>query len=87
MNWALPLATLLIAGASLVVSTILASRSMSRSASTEYVDQLEKRINECDKDRSRLHAEVGTLRKQLNALRDREFELMARLLKLENGDH
>ncbi len=87
MIWALPLATLLIAGASLIVSTLLASRSLSRSASAEYVDQLEKRIEECEKDRSRLHNELSSVRRQLSTLRDREFELMARLLKLENGSH
>lgn len=78
MTWALPLATLLFAGASLIVSTILASRSLSRSASADYVDQLEKRITECEKDRAQL-------RYELRALRDRELELMTRLLKLENG--
>jgi hypothetical protein len=80
VTWALPLATLLLAGGSLVLSTVFAARSLSRSASADYVGQLEKRITECERDRADLH-------RQVRALQRREVDLLTRIVKLENGDH
>jgi len=71
-----PLITIAVAGASLILSSFFAFRSLSRSASADWVDQLEKRIEVCETDRADLRKEVGRLR-------DRELDLMRRLLALE----
>lgn len=78
MTWAVPVATLAFAGVSLILSSFFAFRSLSRSASADWVDQLEKRIEECERDRMELHRQVG-------ALRDREIYLMRQLVQLKNG--
>lgn len=80
MNWALPIATLLIAGASLVASTFLSSRSLRKSASSDYVDQLEKRVSICESDRATLRLEVESLRREVAALRETEHRLLTRLI-------
>ena len=66
------------AGTSLILSSFFAFRSLSRSASADWVDQLEKRIEVCEADRADLREEVGRLR-------DRELDLMRRLLLLEKA--
>lgn len=76
MNWALPLAALVVSGASLVLATFFAARSLSKSASAEYVDQLEKRVAECEKVRLWQTEEISRLR-------DRELDLLTRLVRLE----
>lgn len=73
-----PLVTIAVAGASLILSSFFAFRSLSRSASADWVDQLEKRIEVCEADRADLRQEVGRLR-------DRELDLMRRLLLLEKA--
>lgn len=74
MNWAVPIATLAFAGVSLILSSFFAFRSLSRSASADWVTQLEKRVSECERDRADLH-------KQIVELRDREFYLMSKLIE------
>lgn len=78
MGWALPFAALVIAGMSLVLSTFLATRTANRAASSEWVEQLEKRIDECEKDRE-------ALRREVSALRDRELRYLTRIVRLEEG--
>lgn len=74
MNWAIPIATLAFAGVSLILSSFFAFRSLSRSASADWVDQLEKRIADCESDRRELHRQVAELR-------DREIYLMREIVK------
>lgn len=78
MTWLLPLVTLAFAGFSLVLSSFFAFRSLSRSASAEWVDQLEKRVAECERDRAELHRLVAELR-------DREIYLMRQVVKANGG--
>lgn len=85
MTWAIPLASLAIAGFSIVAGAIFASRTAQRAASSEYVTQLEHRVEECEKDRGLLRQELQALTREVNKLRDRELDLMRRLLRLENG--
>ena len=75
MSWAVPLATLAFAGISLILSSFFAFRSLSRSASADWVDQLEKRIEECERDRAELHRQVADLR-------DREIYLLRQVVRL-----
>lgn len=75
MSWGLPLATLAVAGASLVLSSFFAFRSLSRSASADWVSQLEKRVAECERDRAELHRQVADLR-------DREIYLLQKIVGL-----
>jgi hypothetical protein len=85
--WALPIATLLIAGASLVVTMFLGARALSRSASAEYVEQLEKRVTECENDRARLRLDVGDLRRELAAVREHEHDLRREIAALRENEH
>ena len=66
--------TFALAAGSLVLSSFFAFRSLSKSASTEYVEQLEKRVTACENDRVLLRQEVAELR-------DREVYLLSRLVK------
>lgn len=75
MTWAVPLATLAFAGVSLILSSFFAFRSLSRSASADWVDQLEKRISDCERDRIELHRQVAELR-------DREVYLLRQVVRL-----
>ena len=80
-----PLATLAIAGVSLVLSTFFAFRSLSRSASSDWVEQLEKRIELCESDRATLHRQIDGLQEENARLRTSELELLRRLIRLEGG--
>jgi hypothetical protein len=75
------LAGVLIGGASLLISTRNARRAEERSASSEWVDQLEKRVALCESDRERLHLELERVRGELGDVRTQNFELMSRLLE------
>jgi len=81
MAWALPLASLALAAGALVISAYFSSRSMSRSASADYVGQLEHRIAECERDRAALRGEVRELRREIGLLREQEHRLLTRLLE------
>lgn len=70
------MATLAVAGFSLILSSFFAFRSLSRSASAELVDQLEKRVAACESDRVSLRAQVADLR-------DREVYLLQRLVSAQ----
>ena len=78
MSWALPLATFVLAGFSLILSSFFAFRSLSRSASADWVEQLEKRVTACENDRAQLRQEVAELR-------DREIYLMRELVKVRDA--
>ena len=78
-----PLATLAIAGVSLILSTFFAFRSLSRSASADWVEQLEKRIELCEADREALHRQNDSLQGEVSRLRSSELELLRRLIRLE----
>jgi len=80
-----PFATLAIAGVSLILSSFFAFRSLARSASADWVDQLEKRIEVCEADRAQLHIENENLRTSQTALRQENWDLMRRVLRLESG--
>ena len=71
-----PLVTLAIAGVSLILSSFFAFRSLARSASSDWVNQLEKRIETCETERA-------ALRLQISELRDRELDYLRRLVRLE----
>lgn len=80
-----PLATIAVAGVSLILSSFFAFRSLSRSASADWVEQLEKRIELCEQDRAELHKENDALRSSQATLRSENWDLMRRILKLEGG--
>lgn len=85
MTFVYPLATIAVAGLSLILSSFFAFRSLSRSASADWVDQLEKRIELCESDRAQLHQENETMRREAGAARERERELLLRIVRLESA--
>ena len=85
-------AALFIALATLVVSTIMSSRTLTRAADAQHVSNLEnelatarqeiasheERLQQCERDRR-------SLREEVRRLTNREIELMRRLTAVENN--
>lgn len=81
------LAGLIIAMATFIAAVVMNSRTLTRVASSEWVRQLEKRIDDCEEDRKELHEELNTSKREIRLLRGENIELMRKLVLLENGGH
>lgn len=73
-----------------LASQITAARSLTKAASGEWVGMLEKevgflkgKLDECEKDRERLHAQVDAADERERAAREREYHLLRRVETLE----
>lgn len=104
-SWAIPLAALIVSAAALIVvafSTMFSRKAVEDSrrdaANKEYVLQLEKRIEECERGRHELRQEAAQSRSRyeeesirLNNRYDRLVEenhdLRLRMLELERAQH
>lgn len=78
MEWAVPIAALIVTLGALLL-TVLNSRSSSERA---YIDQLEKRITECEQGRKEEREERRRMRELYDAARAREDEARERELLL-----
>lgn len=80
---AIPLAALIVALGSLLASQMMSLRTLRQTASNDYAQEQSKRIDSLTREVAACQADRRELQKQVNALKDREFQLMERLLRLE----
>jgi uncharacterized protein YoxC len=73
-DYGLALAAIVVSILTLLVTVVMSARSVSASR----VEEMEKDLEACRKDRERLTGEVARLR-------DVEIDLMRRIYRLENG--
>lgn len=88
-----PIAGLVAFGIALLTflaTQIQSSRSLTKSASAEWVSTLEKeveflkrKLDECERDRGVLHEEADEFRADADKARQREYRLMRRVESLE----
>lgn len=76
-SWAIPVAALIISLCAFVAG-MLQNR---RTADKGYVQELEKRIADCEADRKNLHDELSKLKERLNVAIDENVELMRKILQ------
>lgn len=77
--WAIPVAAFVLS----VAAFILGQRERGKSAHLDYVNELEKRIEECEDDRKDLRNQLEQLRGRHEELRETNLSLLIRLAKAE----
>lgn len=71
--------SIVISLAGFAVTVIAQTRSLVRTASTDYVHRLEKRVDECERDRAEQKEELEDVKQEVRRLMAREVELMRML--------
>lgn len=70
----------------LAFATFIATQvDMRRRAKSDYTEQLEHRMQQCEKSRAEQDVLITRQTDQIRELRDENFDLMKRVLRLENG--
>lgn len=57
-----------------------------RRAKVDYVTELERRIETCERDRERMHRKSDDQDRQIATLKDENYDLLRRLADHEKGD-
>lgn len=85
MTYAIPLAALLVSLGTLVASQLMSVRTLRQSASSQLAAEQSKRIDALQREIALCQRQRAELQRQVNDLKDREFLLMERLLRLEGS--